>query len=240
MKLLIIILVFFNVNLLASSDKFLKQRNVLYTQNLISLEEKIAFAYEKYLLTHFKIPKINDLTTNKFLGTNFSDTNIMGDNINFQDAENLKLKFAISKHSEDYMIEIYKRDLYRDRTSVYMERQNKKVDLTKSFVEIILKSDESKTIHKLLKAGETIKETCSIENKKNIYCNYNKSSLRWYFNDSSWIEYDKKLLNSGNVTIKNVAETNSKLYEQDIGTYIFIENGSKYIRLINNQVMKVE
>ena len=238
MRVFLLIISFYSF--LISNSDFVKQRNVLYTQNLVLLEEKVALEYEKYLLTKFEIPSIADLLTAEFLGSNFSTKNIMGDSIDFKDSSNLKLKFGISKGPKNYMLDLYKRDLYRNRTSVHLEGTNKNIDTEESYVQILLKSDEAKNIHAILKDGYTIKENCKMLNKSNIYCNYNDTALRWYFTDSSWIEYSKSLFTKGNVTIKNVSESNNKLNELEVGTFVFEENGSKFIRLANDKIMKVE
>lgn len=238
MKIVYLLIIFCTFSF--SNEKYIEQRNVLYTQNLVNLEEKLAKEYERYLLTNFKIPTMSDLVNDKFLGTNFSDKNLMGEQIDFKDAKNLKLKFGISRKAEDYMVEIYKRDLYRNRTSVYMDGTNTSIDLSKSYVEIILKDEKAKTIHSILKDGYIIRKNCQGTNKTNVFCSINEHSIRWYFNDSSWIEYNKKLFTKGNITIKNVGKTNSKLNNLKVGVFVFEENGSKYIKLANNQIMKVE
>ena len=47
-------------NILIADSLVLQKQNTLYTQNLISKEEQIAKAFEKYLLEEFKIPTMDD------------------------------------------------------------------------------------------------------------------------------------------------------------------------------------
>ena len=77
-----------------------QKQNTLYVQNLIEKEEQIAKAFEKYILTEFKIPTLKDLKTDYYLGADFSFENKMGDTIAFLDTKNLKIKYALSK--EEY------------------------------------------------------------------------------------------------------------------------------------------
>ena len=51
-------------NILIADTLVLQKQNTLYTQNLISKEEQIAKAFEKYLLEEFKIPTMDDLQKN--------------------------------------------------------------------------------------------------------------------------------------------------------------------------------
>lgn len=79
-------------------DSLMSQKqNTLYVQNLIEIEEKIAKNFEKYLLIEFKIPTIDDLVNDEYLGSNFSLLNRMGDNIGFKNSLNLEIKYAIRK-----------------------------------------------------------------------------------------------------------------------------------------------
>lgn len=84
-----------------------QKQNTLYVQNMIDIEEKIAKNFEKYLLTQFKLPTINELSTNEYLGANFSLQNRMGETIAFKDSSKLQIKYAISKSefisAQDYI-----------------------------------------------------------------------------------------------------------------------------------------
>lgn len=244
MKKLLFISIFLISNLFAQDTNLMvKQKKALYIQNMIDLEERIAFEYEKYLLTEFKIPTIKDLMSSTYLGSNFSQKNMMSSSklISFKDAKNLKIKFAIDSKAEDYLLALYKRDLYRDRTSVKIIKNNNNLaDSSLSYVKITLQSEEAKTIHSILLDNKTILKSCENDNKINKYCNKNINTLRWHFEDSSWIEYSKKDFNLGNVTLRNVSKTHSKLNDLAVGRYIYIENGPKYVKTINNTILKVE
>jgi hypothetical protein len=88
-----IILIFSFFLFLNADDIFVGQKqNTLYVQNLIEIEENIAKMFEKYLLTEFKLPTLEELRTNEYLGTNFSLENKMGSSIAFEDISNLKIK----------------------------------------------------------------------------------------------------------------------------------------------------
>lgn len=242
-KKILQILVF--LTFLNAEDNLIVQRqNTLYVQNLIELEEKIAKMLEKYLLTEFKIPTLDELKTDSYLGSNFSLDNRMGSNIAFEDINNLRIKYAITNNDyrikDQYLIDLYNRDLYRDYTTAYND-----VDITKSFVQIVLQSNEAKTIFNLLKAGNIIAKTCTSA-LVNTYCNNNQRTIRWYNASSQWIEYDKINFNNGNVTVSSSSLlTNTKLNDLAIGSYIFVENLSKYIKLVNDssgnlQILKVD
>lgn len=227
-----------------------QKQNTLYIHNLIEIEEKIASNFEKYLLTEFKIPTINDLITDEYLGSNFSLLNKMGDNIDFLDALNLKIKYAIRKNefinAQDYTILLYNRDLYRNYTAVSSEIADSKIDLSKSYVEFRLKSAEANTIYNILKAGNIIEKTCTAT-LVSKYCNNDKNSIRWYNASSNWIEYNKKDFNQGNITISSESIISSeidKLRDLKVGSYIFIKDKTKNVKLAddasgNLQILKV-
>ena len=250
-KIFLFIVLWFSFSFSNESLNAQKQ-NTLYIHNLIEIEEKIASNFEKYLLTEFKIPTINDLITDEYLGSNFSLLNKMGDNIDFLDALNLKIKYAIRKNefinSEDYLILLYNRDLYRNYTTVnFVTTSDKKIDLTKSFVEFKLKSPEAMTIFSILKNGETILKNCS-SGLINKYCINDKKSIRWYNSSSNWIEYNIKEFNNGNITVSSenvIASEIEKLRLLKIGSYIFIKDKTKNIKMANDtsgnlQILKVD
>ena len=164
-KYLLFILIF-TLSLKAEDSLNAQKQNALYVQNMIEVEENIAKMFEKYLLTEFKIPTLDNLKTDDYLGSNFSSTNKMGSNIAFENTSDLKIKYAITNETyrnektsgiDNYIVKLYNRDLYRKYTSAYEDSS----DLTKSYIEIILQSDEAKTIFTLLKAGNTIEKTCT-------------------------------------------------------------------------------
>ena len=248
-KIFLFIVLWFSFSFSNESLNAQKQ-NTLYIQNLIEIEEKIASNFEKYLLTEFKIPTINDLITDEYLGSNFSLLNKMGDNIDFLDALNLKIKYAIRKNefinAQDYTILLYNRDLYRNYTTVSSEIADSKIDLSKSYVEFRLKSAEANTIYNILKAGNIIEKTCTAT-LVSKYCNNDKNSIRWYNASSNWIEYNKKDFNQGNITISSESIISSeilKLRDLKVGSYIFIKDKTKNVKLAddvsgNLQILKV-
>jgi hypothetical protein len=233
-KILIVLLLFIN---LYSKDLLLAQKqNTLYVQNLIDIEEKIALNFEKYLLTEFKFPKLEDLITNSYLGANFSNANKFGSQISFVtetgSTNRLRIKYAVTSNVESYIKELYNRDLYRFNTHAYSNE-----DI--SYVQIKLQSKEAETIYKILSSGGIIEKNCQ-STLVNRYCNI-ENSIRWYNGASNWIEYSKKDFEDGNVTVvSNAVLTDTKLNNLKIGTYIFVENSSKYVKYIDNKILKVD
>lgn len=235
-----------------------QKQNALYIQNLIEIEESIAKNFEKYILTEFKIPTLDNLIDDSYLGSNFSTSNIMGSDIGFEDRTNLKIKYAITKNayrkkagsanSENYMVQLYNRDLYRDFTSVYYDSST----ISNSYVQIILQSDEAKTIYDLLKDGSnTVEKECTSASVS-TYCNNknNKKTIRWYNSSSKWIEYDKAKFNKGDIsTSMTVDELQSegKISDLAVGSYIFISS-ERYVKLVDDtssgtaviQILKVD
>lgn len=246
----IIIICIFLISLNANEDLTAQKQNTLYVQNLIEIEENIAKNFEKYILTEFKLPTMTNLIDDNYLGRNFSVQNRMGVDIDFLNTKTLRLKYLISKNeyndTQDYIVQLYNRDLNRENTSVYFveDTVNKKVNLTSSYVEMKLQTDEAKTIFDLLKNDKTIQKVCS-STLINTYCNNNKKSIRWYNASSQWIEYSKKDFNKGNIILSNNALlTDTKLQDLIVGSYIFID-GIKYVKLINDslnnlQILKVK
>lgn len=223
-----------------------QKQNTLYVQNMIDIEEKIAKNFEKYLLTEFKIPSMNNLISDEYLGANFSLQNRMGDAISFKDSSKLQIKYAISKSefilAQDYIVLLYNRDLYRDYTTVSYELKDDKIDLEKSYVEFKLKSQEANTIFNLLKNGNAIEKTCSAT-LASKYCNNDQKTIRWYNASSQWIEYSKKDFNNTNITTSmSLAsiKTDTKISELAVGSYIYIQGSSKYVKLINSEILKVD
>ena len=222
-----------------------QKQNVLYIQNMIEIEEKIAKNFEKYLLTEFSIPTMEKLIDDDYLGSNFSVSNRMGENIDFKSSSNLQIKYAISNNylkrsanseEENYLVQLYNRDLYRDYTTAFYDSSN----LENSFVEFKLKSQEAKTIFSILKNGNSIEKTC-VASLKSTYCNNNDRTIRWYNSASKWIEYDKKDFENGNVTVFDLSVKNDeKLNNLKVGAYVFVQNSSRYIKLIDNKILKVD
>jgi hypothetical protein len=172
----------------------------------------------------------------------------MGVDIDFLDTKELQIKYLITKNeyrnSENFTVQLYNRDLYRDFTTVYFELESdKKIDITKSYVEIKLQSDEAKNIFNLLKNNFTIQKTCS-STLANTYCNNSLKTIRWYNASSQYIEYSKKDFNKGNVILSNDSiKGDSKLQDLMVGAYLFI-GGDRYVKLVNNssgdlQIVKV-
>lgn len=232
-KVLFILITTF-IFLHGKDELLLKQRNVLYVQNLIKIEEKIAENFEKYILAEFSIPTLDDLINDNYLGSNFSVNNIMGSDIAFKNVSSLQLKYAVTNSVANYVKELYNRSLYRNNTNA--------VPLN-SYVGIILQSSEGKNIFELLNSlaeTENFTKECTVD-LKNSFCNNNLRTIRWYDNLSGWIEFDKKDLFQGNVTVKNALMlSDPKINNLSVGSYIYIENSSKYIKLIDNEIMKVE
>lgn len=231
-----------------------QKQNTLYIQDLIQIEENIAKNFEKYILTEYKIPTMENLIDDEYLGSNFSVTNRMGNDIDFKDSSELQLKYAITKDEyrktkdenlgvENFIVQLYNRDLYRDYTTVFSDD----TDVNNMYVEFELKSDEAKNIFELLKNGNTIAKTCTAS-LKNSYCNNNEKSIRWYNSSSNWIEYDKKDFNKGNITISSesiLTSEASKLASLKVGSYIYIKDKTKNVKLIddssgNLQILKVD
>lgn len=218
-------------NIFAIDALVLQKQNTLYTQNLIVKEETIAKAYEKYLLEEFKIPTMDDLQKNDdkniYLGTNFSLKNNFGSNLGFVQNDTLKLVYAISNNNQEYIKLLYKRDLYRDYTTVYYD----KTTPANSYVEIGLKSKEAQTILNILKSGKNILSSCTNpENGK--YCNLDKKTLRYYDSSGNWIEYSKKEFTNGNVNVSSIDIFNDVTIKNSIkiGNYVLVKNTAKFIK----------
>jgi hypothetical protein len=240
MKIITILYIFFSF-LNARDTLVLQQKNVLYIQNLIKIEEKIASSFEKYLLENFSIPTINELKSDDYLGSNFTTTNKIGPstdlNISFTTVPNLKIKYGIKKDVQAYVLGLYKRDLYRDMTTV-----NENIaDSDKSYVSFELKSKEAENIFKILKANHTISIECPVPAiSVPSYCIKNLNTIRWDEGGSNWIEYNNRDFENGNVTITSLSLlSNEKLNNLKVGAFIFVKNGDKYLKIIDN-IVKVE
>ena len=223
-------------NILIADSLVLQKQNTLYTQNLISIEEQIAKAFEKYLLEEFKIPTMDDLqkndTKNLYLGSNFHLENIFGTKLELIEKE-LKLKYAITKNSQEYVTLLYERDLYRDYTTVYKDK-------TESFVEISLKSKEAQNIFKILKSGKKIAKNC--ENPVlSEYCSLNKNIIKYYDKNKDWIEYSKKEFQNGDVNVSSINIFDDVDLKDNLktGIYIFVKNTAKHIKFYD-EIIKVK
>ncbi|WP_419764060.1 MAG: hypothetical protein ACNI28_09725 [Arcobacter sp.] len=211
------------------------QQNVLYVTNMIKTEEKIAQAYEDYLLTEFEIPTISKLVTNGYLGENFTLKNRMGGDVNFNDENSLSLKYAISNtHIDQYLKDLYNRDLHRKKTAVFSANSG-----TSSYV-VILLSKEGQNIYNILHGRNIINKTCN-STLKNSYCNNSINTIRWYNENRNWIEYSKRNFETSNVTVeKETVLSDSKLNNLPLGTYIRVENAARYVKVLDNKILKVE
>lgn len=229
----------FIVSLNANEDLTAQKQNTLYAQNLIEREENISKNFEKYILTEFTLPTMTNLINDNYLGSNFSLENRMGVGIDFLNTKTPTLKYLITKdeynNTQDYVVQLYNRDLYRDYTFAYFEEDTtkRKIDSTKSYVQVKLQSDEAKTIFDLLKNNNTIQKTCN-QTLVSTYCISNKKSIRWYTASSKWIEYSIKDFNKGNIILSDISlKADTKLEALAVGAYIFV-GSTKYVKLIND------
>ena len=55
---IILLITFYLISSFGDESNTLQKQNVLYVQNLIDKEEKIAQNFEKYILTEFEIPTL--------------------------------------------------------------------------------------------------------------------------------------------------------------------------------------
>lgn len=241
----IITTLLFMISLNANEDLTAQKQNTLYAQNLIEREENISKNFEKYILTEFTLPSMANLINDNYLGSNFSLENRMGVDIEFLNTKTPTLKYLITKdeynNTQDYVVQLYNRDLYRDYTFVSFEENTTtgKIDSTKSYVQIKLQSAEAKTIFDLLKNNNTIQKTCN-STLASTYCISNKKAIRWYTTSSKWIEYSMKDFNKGNVILSDVSlKTDTKLENLAVGAYIFVD-GTKYVKLINDSLDKLQ
>ena len=239
MKTILSILFIF-INFLNAKDTLIvQQQNVLYIQNLIEIEEKIANNFEKYLLEEFDIPTITQLKTDEYLGSNFTTTNRFGPStdldISFISTPNLKIEYGITEDVQFYVLGLYKRDLYRDMTTVYEDTS----DSDNSYVSFELKSKEAENIFEILKTGADIDSEC-ISTLTSTYCITNLNTIRWYDVGSNWIEYNNSDFEDGNVTISTTGLlTNTKLDNLNVGAFIYVKNGDKYLKTIDD-IVKVD
>ncbi len=241
MKILIVLFLFSSI-LFAQQSQIIRQQNVLFIQKIIESEEKIARNFEKYLLENFTIPTMAELKVNEYLGENFSLDNRFGSDLAFKNSLNLQLTYAITseKDANDYKNLLYNRDLYRENTVVYLEKNSSnEINYTNSYTEILLQSNEAKTILEILKSGNSIESSCT-DTLINKYCNQNQSAIRWYNSSSQWIEYNKEGFDKASVTISTTSLLlDSRLSVLPIGTYIYLNNGSQYVKL-KDSILKVD
>ena len=235
MKLLIILYLFFSF-LNAKDTLVVQQQNVLYVQNLIEIEEKIASNFEEYLLNEFEIPNMSDLIDDTYLGSNFTTTNKFSSNdIDFVSASDLKIKYAITKDVQFYVTGLYERDLYRDMTSVYKDEDTP----SNFYVSFELESKVAENILEILVAGSSIASECTAT-LTNTYCITNLSAIRWYDASSRWIEYSNEDFEEGNVTISTAGLlTSTKLDNLNVGAFVLVNNGDKYIKTVTD-IAKVD
>ena len=140
---IILLITFYLISSFGDESNTLQKQNVLYVQNLIDKEEKIAQNFEKYILTEFEIPTLVKLQKDEYLGSNFSFENIMGDPLSLDTSgTKIKLKYAVSKKistEQNYIVQLYNRELYREYTKVEFDT----VNIEKSHIWFDLKSKEA-------------------------------------------------------------------------------------------------
>ncbi|HJE02430.1 MAG TPA: hypothetical protein K8U92_00975 [Aliarcobacter thereius] len=244
MRYLVFIIFILNLNLFAIDNK-----TILALSNIIEREEEIAKNYEKYILNEYKLPTMEDLikediknSDTYYLGSNFSRKNIFGKSLSFYDTNaRLNSSFDENKFSNEYLKLYYKRDLYRDRTSVYEENGKLK------YVQIVLKTKEAQNIFKILSSGnEIVKVEKYADCKTNKYCinpSDNIKTIRKYTASDAYLIYNIKDLEKGNIYISKKINNpplkdNDPIYIEmefnklNIGTIIFSDS-KKYIKLDN-------
>lgn len=228
----------------ANEISIIKQQNVLYIQNIIKTEEKIAQAYEKYLLANYATPSLSDLNKTLYLGTNFDTKNYLGPartlTTDLSGSEPIiKLNYAVTKmYDEDnnekdmYKNALYKRDLYRTQTNVYDAIDPAEED----YVSIQLASKKAENILNIIANNEVIKskETC-FDIVTPRYCIENVNTIRWYEDGINWIEFDLEKFTDGNILVLNKSMfTSSKITALKVGTFVYVLNDSKYIKTLTS------
>lgn len=233
-KLILIFLITFSF---AKDSRPVIQQKVLFVEHLLKIEEKIALAYEEYLLNEYSLPTFTKLIDKGYLGGNFSKKNILGNELSFFSIKSLQLNYAIKDNRKPYLHELYKRDLYRKNS--HLSSITSEEGITTKFVQLNLISKEAITIRSILDEKHLIYKNC-VTPIKQTYC-INKESIRWYESNSKWIEYDKENFEEANVTIVDISLlNNSKLHSLKFGSFVFIQNGAKYIKYLNNTFLRVK
>ena len=231
----ILITLFLMIGFLYAND-LLKQKNVLSVKNVIEKEEQIAYEVERYILNELKIPSLNDLLTNDYLGENFNLSSSVGNDISFKSSSDLQLNLSINEPSleNSYIKLLYVRELYRKNTVVSWDD---------GYISISLKSDEAKTLFNILKNGSSISKDC-LTVVANNFCESSKLTLKWYNNDkSSWIEYNKSSFKNGDVAVSDsslVDNKDPKLVELPIGTKIYIKDSGIKLKIDTDVFMDVD
>lgn len=215
------------------ANDVLKQKSILTVKNIIEKEEAIAYEFEKYLLNEAKIPSLDDLLINDYLGENFKLFSNLGDDISFKSVSDLRLHIAINnpKQENNFLKLLYKRELYRNYTSVSWDSV-----YSDAYVNINLQSDEAKNIFRLLKNGKQIATNC-LNVVADNYCLSSKITIRWYDSTrSTWIEYNLDSLENSDIAISEWNEDNlpSKLSELAIGTKIYIKDNGIKLKIDDN------
>lgn len=247
--------ILFLILLLTTKLFAVDNRTILALTNIIEREEEIAKSYEKYLLNEFKIPTMHDLLEENadskiyYLGENFSIKNMFGRDLSFVDNKNARLNIALDekKYKDEYIKLYYKRDLYRDFTSVYEDNSGLK------YVQIVLKSIEAQNIFNILSSGNEILKVDKDEKcQRDKYCvipNENIKTIRRYTKTDSYIAYNLKDMDKGSVYISKKIinpplKTDDNIYLEmgfdklNIGTIIY-SDGKRYIKL-NTGIYGVE
>ena len=211
------------------------EKNILAVKNIIASEELIANELEKYLLINLKLPtSFSDLLTNDYLGENFKLTSNIGEEISFKSILELKLNPSVYQDNKQFIVEMYQRDLYRKSTVVSLDE----TDYNNSFVKIVLKSDESNNILKILKDNIILKSSnCTFEN---VYCESGKYNIRYYKSEMQWIEFSKKLYTKGPMLLSDEEMMSNDLVQNiPNGTKIFIKDIAMKLKLDDNLFLDV-
>lgn len=231
-------LLLFSFSILFAQDILNVKIDVLKLQKIIIQEEKLSYMYEQYLLNEYKYPTISNLQTQEYLGEHYYKKNIFGEDIDFFDNTKAQIKYAIKKDVKDYMHLLYKRDIYREYTSVFVSFNEQNVDANNSYIQIILNSKKAKNIFNILKT-DFINKNC-LGDIENEYCIYDENSIRWYNNDKNYIEYNLEEFNNGNIFIEKESQlSDTKLDDLSIGSFVYTKNGNKYYKIANNNYQKI-
>ena len=233
--ILIFLFGFIQAEIMQSSKNY-----TLYVKKLIQKEEKIAEAYEAYLLEELEVPTIEKLISKQYLLKNFNQDNILEYKLEILQNQTLRLNYAIDQKNKKFLHNLYQSNLFRQKTQ----------NIQMQYILITLESKEAKNILTLLNTGMAKISPCKTSNhEKNTFCSVNARSFRFYDDSNNWIEYNKKEFKDGNIIIKNsdllenlnlYPSIRTQLQEQKVGSFIFVKNSNKYIKLKNNVIKRVQ
>lgn len=228
-----ILFIFLSLNSFLFSETFSEKQTILNDiQDLIIYEESIAKAYERYIITYYKLPTLTDTNFLKMIQTKNSSSNIIATTQNLN--TNLNLDYGIKSTISNEYKKIYENNMYRDKTFVVSNKVY--FSLENNFAKHIISLLGLKNLSSIEKCPTNISSTITCHENNTIYIDVKERKLDSFTNEKRpnnfLAAYTIENFENGPIIIPvPKANAGEKIFSTlKNGTLIYDNNGNKFIK----------